>query len=56
MSAWFLESELSTCYGSHSFPCRSLLLSTTVQALIGEHNYRTHSIIIECCIQDTYVY
>ena len=30
MSAWFLDSELSTCYRSHKFPCRSLLLSTTV--------------------------
>ena len=30
MSAWFLDSELSTCYGSHTFPCWSLLLCTTI--------------------------
>ena len=32
-SAWFLDGKISTCFrhvfGSHSFPCQSLLLSTT---------------------------
>ena len=35
ISAWFLDSELSTCfkvvfYRSYSFLCQSLLLSTTI--------------------------
>ena len=53
MSAWFLDSELSTCLlcyfypgaffcGSHKFPAyRSLLLSTTV--LNNNHFITTHN-------------